>query len=87
MIVKPDLILQFSHYLAEQKQREGYEQVEVRARVLISLNGREPQLMIDPEVDLTKQRASLLPSPWILPLTTPLEVKNKTAPTERQIID
>ena len=76
MITKPDLILDFSHYLAQQKNREGYENVEVRARVMVSLNGRQPQLLIDPNVDLTKEHVSLFPAPWILPLTTPLETKS-----------
>jgi vitamin K-dependent gamma-carboxylase len=72
MTTKPDLILRFGHYLAEEKRREGYENVEVRAHVMVSLNGRRPQLLIDPNVDLTKQQATLLPTRWILPLTTPL---------------
>jgi len=72
MITKPDLILHFAHYLAELKRREGYENVEVRARAMVSLNGREPQLLIDPNVDLTKEEVGLLPARWILPLTTPL---------------
>ena len=72
MITKPDLVLQFSHYLAEEKRREGFEDVEVRARVMVSLNGRQPQLLIDPNVDLTKEKVSLLPARWIVPLTTPL---------------
>jgi vitamin K-dependent gamma-carboxylase len=72
VITKPDLILQFSHYLAEEKRREGYDDVEVRAHVMVSLNGREPQLLIDPTVDLTKEQVSLLPTRWIVPLTTPL---------------
>ena len=72
MITKPDLILQFAHYRAEMKRREGYENVEVRARAMVSLNGREPQLLIDPNVDLAKEEAGLLPTRWILPLTTPL---------------
>jgi vitamin K-dependent gamma-carboxylase-like protein len=72
MITKPDLILHFAHYLAELKRREGYENVEVRARAMVSLNGREPQLLIDPNVDLTKEEVGMLPARWILPLTTPL---------------
>jgi vitamin K-dependent gamma-carboxylase len=72
MSTKPDLILHFAHYLAEQKRREGYENVEVRARVMVSLNGREPQLLIDPNIDLAKEEVSLLPASWIVPLTTPL---------------
>lgn len=72
MTTKPDLILLFSHYLAEEKRREGYENVEVRARVMVSLNGRQPQLLIDPNIDLAKEEVSLLPARWIVPLTTPL---------------
>jgi hypothetical protein len=79
MITKPDLIVQFSHFLAEEKRREGYENVEVRARVLVSLNGREPQLLIDPNVDLAKEEMSVLPARWIVPLTTPLE-RHKSGP-------
>ena len=75
MTTKPDLILLFGHYLAEQKKREGYDDVEVRARVMVSLNGRQPQLLIDPNVDLTKEYVSLLPTPWIVPLTTQLGTK------------
>jgi hypothetical protein len=72
VITKPDLLVLFSHFLAEEKRREGYNDVEVRARVMVSLNGREPQLLIDPNVDLAKEEVSLLPTRWILPLTTPL---------------
>jgi hypothetical protein len=79
MTTKPDLIVQFSHFLAEEKRREGYENVEVRARVMVSLNGREPQLLIDPNVDLAKEEMSLLPARWIVPLTTPLD-RHKPGP-------
>ena len=77
---KPELILQFGHYLAEEKRREGYDNVEVRARVMVSLNGREPQLLIDPNVDLAKEQLSLLPTRWIVPLTTPLSSRSHLIP-------
>jgi hypothetical protein len=72
VITKPDLLVLFAHFLAEEKRREGYDHVEVRAHIMASLNGREPQLLIDPNVDLAKEQVSLLPARWILPLTTPL---------------
>ena len=72
MTTKPDLLVQFAHFLAEEKRREGYENVEVRARVMVSLNGRERQMLIDPNVDLAREEVSLLPARWIMPLTTPL---------------
>jgi hypothetical protein len=76
MITKPDLVLQFSHHLAEEKRREGYDNVEVRARVMVSLNGRQRQMLIDPNVDLAKEHVSLLPASWIVPLTTPLGTRD-----------
>jgi vitamin K-dependent gamma-carboxylase len=79
MATHPDMILQFSHYLAEWKRREGFENVEVRARVMASLNGRKPQLLIDPTANLTKERLSLLPARWILPLTEPLPPRGSAA--------
>lgn len=80
MTTKPDLIIDFAHYLAEQKRREGYEDVEVRAHVMVSLNGRQPQLMIDPNVDLAKEKVSLFPARWIVPLTTPLGARATKSP-------
>ncbi len=75
MSTKPDLIVQFAHFLAEEKKRQGYDNVEVRAKSMASLNGRQQQLMIDPAVDLTKVEVGLLPARWILPLTTSLETR------------
>jgi hypothetical protein len=82
MATHPDMILQFSHYLARLKQDEGYENVEVRAQVMASLNGRKPQLLIDPNADLVKERLSLLPARWILPLTEPLPPRGSAASQE-----
>ena len=73
MAAKPEMILQYAHHLARQKRLEGFENVEVRARVLASLNGRSSQLLVDPTVDLAKVRSSLLPARWIVPLTVPLQ--------------
>jgi len=85
MTTKPDLIVHFAHYLAEEKRREGYEDVEVRARVMVSLNGHEPQLLIDPDVNLAQEHVGLLPARWIVPLTTPLGTRGTDDPvTELQ---
>jgi hypothetical protein len=68
MAARPDMILQFAHFLAEESQRQGFEGVEVRAHASVSLNGRKPQPMIDESVDLAKQPRSLLPAAYVLPL-------------------
>ena len=72
MSTNPHMILQFSHFLADQKKLQGYDDVEVRVRAMVSLNGRKEQLLVDPTVDLAKERESLLPLRWIMPLTEPL---------------
>lgn len=65
----PDMILQFAHYLEKLwMRREGLAQVEVRAHVMSSLNGRVPALLIDPELDLTRVTRSWKHYDWILPL-------------------
>jgi hypothetical protein len=68
MSTRPDMILQFSHYLADVWGQQGVAKVEVHAWVQASLNGRIPQLLIDPYVDLAAEPRSLLPAAWILPL-------------------
>ena len=64
----PEMILQFAHFIAEELERRGRGQVEIRAQVLASLNGRAPQLLVDPEVDLASIPRSLAPAGWIVPL-------------------
>ncbi len=75
MSTRPDMILQFSHYLAEKMRKDGHVQVEVRAKVTASLNGRRPQALIDPTVDLAAQRRTLKPARWIMPLEEPLRIR------------
>lgn len=78
MNTQPDMILQLCQHIAEELRRQGYENVEVRAYALVSLNGRKPQLLIDPKVNLAAQPRSLLPATWIMPLTEPLKTRTET---------
>jgi vitamin K-dependent gamma-carboxylase len=68
MRTRPDLILQFAHYLDELERAVGHPNVAVRAHVLISLNDRPPQLLIDPRVDLSRESRTLGPGGFIRPL-------------------
>jgi vitamin K-dependent gamma-carboxylase len=68
MSTRPDMILQYAHHISDKLQDIGYEQIEVRVEALVSLNGREPQLLIDPSVDLASQPLTLPPKPWIMHL-------------------
>jgi len=69
---EPELILQFSHYIANELRKQGYEQIEIRAIVTASLNYRSPQLLISPSVNLAAEEQSLFPAKWIIPLQEPL---------------
>lgn len=69
MAVRPDMLLQFAHYLDGYYQDLGWEDVEVRVETQAWLNSRIPQPFIDPEVDLSEVRRPLIgPAPWIIPL-------------------
>lgn len=70
MSAQPDMILQLAHHVAEDYRSRGYEDVQVRADVFVSLNGRASQRLIDPDVDLTTVRDGLAPARYILPAPT-----------------
>jgi hypothetical protein len=72
MATHPDMILQYSHRLADQKRREGFPDIQVRAEAMVSLNGRPRRTLIDPGADLAKQSRTLAHAEWILPLNEPL---------------
>ncbi len=63
---QPDLVLQLAHHLRDRERREGRD-VRVRAEAWVSLNGRPPALLIDPEVDLSEVKDGLMPYAWVLP--------------------
>jgi hypothetical protein len=66
MATHPDMILQFAHYL-------GKGGASVHARVFVSLNGRWAEPLVDPTVDLARERRSILdPARFLLPLKAPL---------------
>lgn len=64
------------HQLAVNVERElrslGFQGIEVRALALVSMNGRKPQLLIDPTVDLAQQVQTWQKPGWIVPLHEPL---------------
>jgi vitamin K-dependent gamma-carboxylase len=67
MATQPDMILEAAHVIAADQRRRGVPRPEVRADVMVSLNGRPAQRLIDPTVDLAAERFALTPHRWILP--------------------
>jgi vitamin K-dependent gamma-carboxylase len=75
MSTRPDMIVQFARHVRADYARRGLGEVAVRGEVFASLNGREFQLMLDPEVDLAslERQGVLGHADWIVPLHTPLK--------------
>ena len=67
----PCMIRDFSHFLARDFREMNHGEVEVRAVALVSLNGRKPQLLIDPTVNLAAEPRTIRRPDWIIPLTEP----------------
>ncbi|HZH04049.1 MAG TPA: HTTM domain-containing protein [Myxococcaceae bacterium] len=65
MSAQPDMVRDFARFLARTFQARGLAEVEVRANVFASLNGRPRQRLVDPQVDLA--RASAPAHAWVLP--------------------
>ena len=67
MAMQPDMILQFAHFLGNHYAKIGLDNPQVRAEVYVTLNARPSRLLIDPNVDLMKERDTFAPKTWILP--------------------
>lgn len=83
MSYEPELLRQFAHHIADISVGTKQGRQEVHFFVLTSLNGRKPQLLIDPTVDLGAEPFRWGRQPWIMPLETPLPPKPWTPPVDR----
>jgi vitamin K-dependent gamma-carboxylase len=74
MSSRPDMIVQFARHVKEKTGTLGRRDVEVRAQVSASLNGRDEQMLISPEVDVSEVELQGLlgHADWVVPLKTPL---------------
>ncbi len=66
---RPDMILQFAHYLRDKARKNGVENFAISAEVNCILNSRNPQLLIDKERDLSVVNYPFYATAdWIVPL-------------------
>jgi hypothetical protein len=73
MWTNPDMVLQFAQFIERlELAYANPEEIEVRADVGCSLNGRPAQVLIDKTVDLTTVRRSWTHYDWIQPLENSL---------------
>jgi len=68
MRARPQMILQYAHHLKAMYEKEGYKNVQVRAELNCSLNGRPRQLLVDPFANLAAIEKYEMPAKWINPL-------------------
>lgn len=77
----PEMIRQFARFLARELRSSDGREPEIRVLALVSLNGRKPQPMIDPSVNLAAESASFWSFPhWIVPLREPLRAEPWNVP-------
>lgn len=76
MSVHPEMLLQFAKYL---RARWAPNDVKVYAVASVKMNDHKPALLVDPEVDLSREKFSLKPAKWILPLENERPVPRRFA--------
>jgi hypothetical protein len=72
MVTRPRMLLRYVHWVADRYHRDHGVRPRIHADVWASLNGRRYQRLIDPAADLAAAPLGFSPSPWIVPLSTPL---------------
>lgn len=68
----PRMLHELAQFIAADLRKLGFANVEIRVLALVSMNGRKPQLMIDPNVDLADEPITWKQPHWIVPLREPL---------------
>ena len=67
MATQPDMLFSFAHFLAGEFAARGTHDVEVRADVYVTLNGRPNRRYVDPVVNLVGSDVASDGRGWILP--------------------
>ena len=71
LAVSPAQIVACAPFFAAKAEEFGMSDVKIRAVILTSLNGRKPQLQMDPKVNLLTMNRTIRPQRRIAPLTEP----------------
>ncbi len=69
---RPNMVQQFARYLASVPLRSGPQPLKVQVRMFVSINGRKPQLFLDPNVDLVAEPHVWGRPRWLLQIHEPL---------------
>lgn len=66
MSTQPDMILQYAQFLEQEYIKKGISDPEIRVDAYVTLNGKGSRLLIDPNVDLTREKEGFHHKKWIL---------------------
>ena len=66
-LTNPRMIVQYAKMLEKKYKRRGFDNLKIKIKSYVSLNGREAKPIIMDNVDLTSVNISLLPAKWITP--------------------
>jgi hypothetical protein len=72
MSYDPEMVREFAAILGQELSREQGRKLEINAFVYCTLNGRHPQLLVDPNIDLAAEPRAWHPGRYVVPLTQPL---------------
>ncbi|WP_339908223.1 HTTM domain-containing protein [Symmachiella dynata] len=78
----PEQTAAVARFLAEGATKAGLQKVEIHAVSILSLDGRKPQLIFDPDLDLLTVERSWKHQSWINPLTEPLRAEPWDVPSK-----
>ncbi|MBP6385282.1 MAG: HTTM domain-containing protein [Pseudarcicella sp.] len=67
MSFQPDMILQFAHFLHQYYLENNLGETEIKVDCFVTLNGKLSRLLVDPNIDLTKEKDNFEDKKWILP--------------------
>lgn len=70
MSTQPDMILEYSKFVADGFRKRGYPDIEIHVRAEVAWNGRRPAPLIDPKADLARQQDGLSPYAFLMPAPT-----------------
>ncbi|EAQ79258.1 HTTM domain-containing protein [Blastopirellula marina] len=84
-----DMVIEFVHHVRDHYRERSGKELEIYVLNIAALNGRKPQLLMDPTVNYAAVERSWSPQPWIMPLTESLRVEGWKAPLDQweQILD
>jgi vitamin K-dependent gamma-carboxylase len=84
MAGRPYLILQFAHFLRDLYTNPGEKPAEIYVETKVKLNGRKPQRLIDPTINLASIKPTEIPDSFVFPLRQPVwnaqQKKNRFGP-------